>query len=152
MIQHVPFPSFRWGKKNKDAAGQTQAFPWLVLGITMLVLLTLLSLYQSSQADAARQRIKRLQGHKMALEQQNAQLVQEINTWEDLNWLLRRADELGFVTAKPDQITYLPIRGEISAKTDLSYEATQPGTGTPWQRWLSQVRDTLSAVFANVLP
>ena len=153
MIQHVPLPTFRWGKKAKNATGQVQAFPWLVLGITMLCLLTLLSLYQSSQTDAARQRIRRLQVQKLALEQQNAQLVMEITTWEDLNWMLRRADELGFVPATPDQTVYVPIRSKASlARAESSEGATEAQADSAWQKWLSKVRGFMSAAVSSVFP
>lgn len=153
MIRHVPFPTFRRGKKAKNATGQVQAFPWLVLGIAMLCLLTLLSLYQSSQTDAAHQRIRRLQVQKMALEQQNAQLVKEITTWEDLNWMLRRADELGFVSATPDQTVYVPIRSvAYVARAEFSESASEAQSDSGWRKWLSKVRGFMSTTVSRVFP
>jgi len=139
MIEPMPLPTLPWQRRSAAAAAQNRSASWLVWGVLLLCLLTLLCLYQSSQTEAARQRIRKLQQREIELEQRNAQLVREIASWEDLRWVSRRAGELGFAAPAPEETLYLALEpSPQTAAAPLADQTTSALSGI--RRWLPRLR------------
>ncbi len=157
MIERIPLPSFPWNRpRGAIAPAQSRLAPWLVWGAPLLCLLILLTLYQSSQTEASRQRIRRLQQQHILLEQQNAQLVREIASWESLDWVYRRAQELGFAVPAPEATLYLALEEPRPQPSSSPAPGRVVSGRQNIQRWLARLRMVValssSSMEARALP
>ena len=72
-------------------------------------------IWLSGEIATAGERIKSYEQRKEELLLENARLQEEFNALSSLESISKRADEMGFVKAQPDQIEYVHIVDSLAS-------------------------------------
>lgn len=90
---------------------QVQATALVALGLVVSIIIGALYLAQATSTATAGRDLKVLEQELERLKQENTRLRAEIASYQTVPYLMRRAQDLGFVEAGNDQMMYLTVEG-----------------------------------------
>jgi hypothetical protein len=134
----------RIGRVFKQAPWRVQTQVVAASAVFFLVMAALGGLYlaTATRAATAGRDVQRLEEQKTDLLHELDQLQTDIAAAQSMTRLTKRARELGFVPATPDQVEYLVVQG---------YPAAPPASQAPQADKLPDYDETLASWFAQRL-